>query len=164
MELKDLKWTAGWNLSFFCSLCSAFSPIGTLVVVQSLSRVWLCSPWTTARQAPKSSTVSRNLLRFMSIKSVMPSNHLNLCRPLLLLPSIFPSIGVFSNESVLIWWQASVSVLPMKIQDWVPLGWTGWISLRSKGLSRVFSAPQFESISTLDCYYILFLSGDRLHA
>ena len=75
----------------------------------------------------------------------MPSNHLILCRPLLFLPSIFPSIRVYSNESVLrIRWptyyvSASTSVLPMNIQDWFPLGWTDWISLQSKGLSRVFS-------------------------
>ena len=78
-----------------------------------------------------------------SIESVMPSSHLVRCHPLLLLPSIFPSIRVFSNESVLhIRWpnigvSASRSVLT--IQDWSPLGWTGWISLQSKGLSRVFS-------------------------
>ena len=71
--------------------------------------------------------------------------HLILCRPLLLLPSIFPSIGVFSNESVLpIRGQStrastSASVLPKNIQDWFPLGWTGWISLQSKGLSTIFS-------------------------
>ena len=76
---------------------------------------------------------------------VMPPNHLILCHPLLLLPSIFPSIRVFSNESVLcIRWpnigvSASASVLPMNIQDWFPLGWIGWISSQSKGLSRVFS-------------------------
>ena len=75
----------------------------------------------------------------------MPSNHLILCRPLLLLPSIFPSIKVFSNESALRirwpkYWSFSFSIsLPMNIQDWFPLGWTGWISLQSKGLSRVFS-------------------------
>ena len=80
-----------------------------------------------------------------SIESVMPSNHLILCCPLLLLPSIFPSIRVFSNESDLhIRWpnigvSASASVLPKNIQDWFPLGWTGWISLKSKELSRVFS-------------------------
>ena len=82
---------------------------------------------------------------FMSTESVMPPNHLFLCRPLLLSPSISPNIRVFSNESVLhIRWQsigvsASASVLPMFIQDWFRLGWTGWISLQSKGLSRVFS-------------------------
>ena len=75
----------------------------------------------------------------------MPSNHLTLCCPLLLLPSIFPSIRFFSNESALrirfqsIGVSASTSVLPINTQDWPPLGWTGWISLQSKGLSRVFS-------------------------
>ena len=71
--------------------------------------------------------------------------HLILCRPFLLLPSIFPSIRVFSNESVFrirwpkYWSFSLTSVLPMNTQDWSPLGWTGWISLQFKGLSRVFS-------------------------
>ena len=70
--------------------------------VQSLSCVWLfATPWTAAYQASLSITNSRSLLELMSIESVMPSNHLILCHPLLLLPSIFPSIKVFSNESVL---------------------------------------------------------------
>ena len=75
----------------------------------------------------------------------MPSNYLILCRPLLLLPSILPSIRVFSNESVLQirwpnYWSFSFNISPSKnIQDWSPLGWTGWTSLLSKGLSRVFS-------------------------
>ena len=75
-------------------------------------------------------------------KSVMPSNHLIFCHPLLFPPSIFPSIRVFSNESASgdqsI--RASASVLPMNIQDWFPLGWTDWISMQSKGLSKVFSS------------------------
>ena len=75
---------------------------GIFVVVQSLSRVQLfATPWTAACQASLSITSSRSLLKLMSIESVMPSNHLVLCRPLLLLPSIFPSIMVFSNESAL---------------------------------------------------------------
>ena len=70
--------------------------------VQSLSCVWLfVTPWTTAHQASLSITNSQSLPKLMSIESVMPSNHLILCHPLLLLPSIFPSIRVFSNESVL---------------------------------------------------------------
>ena len=70
--------------------------------VQLLSCVWLfATPWTAARQASLSITNSQSLLKLMSIESVMPSNHLILCRPLLLLPSIFPSIRVFSNESAL---------------------------------------------------------------
>ena len=106
----------------------------------------LCNPWTAARQATLSVTNSRSLLKLISIESVMLSNnHLILCRSLLLWPSILPSIRVFSNESVLhIRWlsigvSASVSVLPTNIEDWFPLGWTGWIPLLSKGLSRVFS-------------------------
>ena len=68
-----------------------------LIVVQLLSRVWLSvTPWTAARQASLPFTISQSLLKLMSIESVMPSNHLVLCHPFLLLPSIFPSIGVFS--------------------------------------------------------------------
>ena len=73
-----------------------------VVVVQSLSHVRLfMTPWTTAHQASLSFTISRSLLKFMSIESAMPPNHLFLCHPILFLPSIFPSIGVFSKESVL---------------------------------------------------------------
>ena len=114
--------------------------------VHSLSRVWLfATPWTMARQASLSITNSQSLPKLMSIESVMPSNHLILCHPLLLLPSILPSIRVFSNESALpirwpkYWSSALASVLPMNTQDWSPSGWTGWISLQSKGLSRVFN-------------------------
>ena len=91
------------------------------------------------------SSPTPKLLKFMFNKLVMPSNHIILCRPLVFLPSNFPSIRVFSNKSVLcIRWpsigvSASASLLPMNIQDWFPLGCTGWISLQSKGLSRVFS-------------------------
>ena len=73
-----------------------------VVIVQSLSHVQLfVTPWTAARQASLSFTISRSLLKFMFIKSVMPSNRLILCHPFLLLPSIFPSIGIFSNELAL---------------------------------------------------------------
>ena len=90
--------------------------------------------------------VHHQLLEFtqtMSIESVMPSNHLILCHPLLL-PSIFSSIRLFSNQLFTSGGQnigisASTSFLPMNTQDWSPLGWTGWISLQSKGFSRVFS-------------------------
>jgi len=105
----------------------------------------LCAPWTAARQASLSITNSQSPPKPMSIESVMSSNHLILCHPLPLLPSIFPSIRVFSNESALpirwpkYWSFSLTSVLPMNTQDWSPLGWTGWISLQSKGLSRVFS-------------------------
>jgi len=71
------------------------------VVVQSLRRVWFLAPWTAAHQASLSFTISHRLLKLMSIDSVMPSNHLALCLPLLLLPSFIPSIRVFSDDSVL---------------------------------------------------------------
>ena len=86
--------------------------------VQSLSRVqFFATPWTVARQASLSITNSWSLLKLMSIELVMPSNHLILCRPLLLLPSIFPSIRVFSNDSVLCitwtkYWSFSFSISP----------------------------------------------------
>ena len=89
-----------------------------IVVVQSLSHVWLfVTPWTAARQASLSLTISLSLLKLISIESVMPSNHLVICRPLLLLPSIFPSIRVISNESALHirWpmnWSFSFSISP----------------------------------------------------
>ena len=112
--------------------------------VQSLNRVWLfVAPWTAACQASLSITNPQSLLKLMSIVLVMPSNHLILCHPFLRLPSIFPSIRVFSNEAVLPimrpkYWSFSIK-LPMNIQDWFPLGLTGLISLQSKGLSSVFS-------------------------
>ena len=111
----------------------------------SCSVMLFATPWTAAYQVSLAITISQSLLKLMSIESVMPSNHLIHCHPLLLLPSIFPSIRVFSNKSVLhIRWpnigdSASTSILPMNIQDWFLLGWTSWISLQSKGLSRVFS-------------------------
>ena len=115
---------------------------------QSLSRVRLfVTPWTAARQDSLSITNSQNLLKLLPIESVMPSNHPILCFLLLFLHSIFPSIRVFTNESIFfasggqsIGVSASASVLPMNIQDWSPLGLTGLISLQSKGLSRVFSS------------------------
>ena len=116
--------------------------------VQLLSHVRLfATQWIPAHQDSLSSiTNSRNLLKLMSIKLVMPSSHLILCNPLLLLPPIPPSIRVFSNESTLRmrwpkYWSFSFSISRTSVntQDWFPLGWTGWISLQSKGLPRVFS-------------------------
>ena len=114
--------------------------------VQSLSHVQLfATPWTAARQASLSITNSQSLLKVMSIESAMPSNHLILCHPLLLPLSIFPSIRVFSMSRLFasggqrIGASASASVLPVNIHDRFPLGWTGWTSLQSKELSRVFS-------------------------
>ena len=110
--------------------------------VQSLSRIWLlATPWTAARQASLSITNSWSPPKLMSIELVMPSNHLILCHPLLLLPSVFPSIGVFSNESALCirwskYWSFSISV-GNKYSGLIFLGWTGLISFQSKGFSRL---------------------------
>ena len=132
---------------FLCSVIFMKLPLKLSSSVQFssvASRVWLfVTPWIVARQASLSITNSRSLLKLMSIESVMPSSHLIICRPLLLLPSIPPSSRVFSNESTLLlrwpkYWIFSFSISP-NTQDWSPLGWTGWISLQSKGLSRVFS-------------------------
>ena len=102
-------------------------------------------PWTAASQASLSITNTQSLLKLMSIELLMPSHHLILCCPLLLLPSIFPSIRVFpmsqffASAGQRIGVSASASVLPMNIQDWFPLALTGLISLQSEGLLRVFS-------------------------
>ena len=114
--------------------------------VQSFSHVRLfATPLTAAHQASLSVTNSWSLLKLMSIGSAMLSSHLILCPHLPLLPSSFPSIRVFANKLALpISWpnycSFSFSISPSnEIQDWFPLGWTGWISLQSKGLSTVFS-------------------------
>ena len=120
--------------------------ISPVVVVQSLSRVQLfATPWTAAHQVSPSITTSWSLLKLMSIESFMPSNHIILCRPLLLPPSIFPSIRVFSVSQLLasggqsFGTSASASLLAMHIQSSIPLGLTGLTSLQCKGLSGDFS-------------------------
>ena len=122
-------------------------------MVQSL--IWvqiLGTPWTAAHQASLSFTVSWRLFKLMSIESVMPSNNLIFCCPFLFLPSIFTSFRIVSSELAWLFQSggqsigvsASTSVLPMNTQDWSPLGWTSWISLQSKGLSRVFSSTTIQ--------------------
>ena len=104
-------------------------------------------PWTAAPQASLSITKSWSLPKLMSIESVMPSNRLILCRPFLLLPTIplgsgsFPMSQLFESGGQSIGVSASASVLPMNNQDWSPLGWSGWISLQSKGLSSAGVKP-----------------------
>ena len=109
------------------------------------------TPWTAAHQACLSITNSWSLLKLMTIKLVMPSNHLILCRPLLLLPSIFPSIRVFSSESVLRirwpkYWSFSFSISPSNEYSGLISFRMDWISLQSKGFSRISPTPQFKSI------------------
>ena len=117
----------------------------TIILIQSLGHVQLSvPPWSAAHQASRSLTISCSLLKLMSIESVMPSNHLILCpppSPLALSLSqhqgLFQWVGSFHQLQSI---GASVSVLPMSIQGWFPLGMTGLISLLSKGPSRVFSS------------------------
>ena len=110
-------------------------------LVQFLSHVRLfATPGTAVSQASLSFTISQSLLKIMSIESIMPSNHLILCHPLLL-PSILPSIRVFFNKSALQirwsrYWSFSFSISPSHIQGWFPLGLSGLISLWSKGLKK----------------------------
>ena len=106
----------------------------------------------------------------MSIELVMPSNHLILCRPLLLLPSVFPSIRsfqisrLFASRGQSIGVSAAASVLPVNTQDRFPLGWAGWISLQSKGLSRVFSNTTVYQLSTSTPQSINSLALSLLYA
>ena len=129
-------------------------------VVLLLSLVLLfVTPWTTAHQASLSFMNSCSLLKLMSIESVMQSNHLILCHPPLLLPSVFPSIRVFSNELALRirwpkYWSLWFSISsPKTIEDWFPLGWTGLISLQSKELSRVLKYQYLSRVVK----YLIFL-------
>ena len=124
-----------------------------VVVVQSLSHVWLLvTPWTAAHQASLSITNSQSLFKLKSIESMMPSSHLILFHPFLLVPSMFPSIRVFSNELALCsrwpkYWNFSFSISPFSDYSrfsWFPLGLTALIFLLSKGFSRIFYRPSIQ--------------------
>ena len=137
-------------------LLSGFEIFNPTTIVQTIKELFSClvssdSLWPTqkaAHQASLSFTFSLSFLKFMSIVSMMPPSHLIFCCPLLLLPSIFPSIRVFSSESALCirWWKYwgfSLSISPSNEYSRLisfKTGLTGWISLQSKGLSRVFSS------------------------
>ena len=118
-------------------LCFQFSSVA--------QHVWLfATPWTAVHQASLSITNSRSLPKHMSIESVMPSNHLILHCPVSSCPRSFPSGSfqmsqLFASGGQNFGVSASTSVLPVNTQDWSPLGWTGWISLQSEGLSSIFS-------------------------
>ena len=149
--------------------------------VQSLSRVQLfATPWTATCQASLSITNTQSPPKPMSIVSVMPSNHLILCCPLLLLPSIFPSFRVFSNESALHirwpkYWSFSFNISPSNehpglMLDWSSVhvmidlqpGWTGWISPQSKGLLRVFSNTTVQKHQFF-CAQLSLWSNSHIH-
>ena len=134
-------------------------------LVQLLSGVWLfVTPWTAAHQASLSITNSKSLLKLTSIEPVKPSNHLILCHPLLLPSSIFPNIRVFPKSQFFtsggqsIGVSASTSVLPVNIQDWFPLGWTGWIFWLSKGLSSGQHHNSKASILQCSAFFTVQLS------
>ena len=141
--------------SLFCACIASISikkalPFGVCILVQFssiqlLSHVRLfATPWIAALQASLSITNSCSSLRLASIESVMPSSHLILCRPLLLLPQSLPASESFPMNQLFAWGGQSTGVSalasfpPKKSQGWSPTEWTGWISLQSKGLSRVF--------------------------
>ena len=144
----DKSWKIHWHINSVHNFRGFPNSIKFSVKVQSVSQL-SCSVVSDSlrphglqhARLPSPSPTPQSLLKLMSIESVMPFNHLILCRPLLLPPSIFPSIRVFSSEHLFesggqnIGVSASTSVLPMNIQDWLPLGLTGWISLQSKRLS-----------------------------
>ena len=115
MDLMPLNSSLDYKLSMHITICKIY-----VIVVQLLSSVWLfATPWTAACQTSWSFIISHSVLKLMSIESVMPANHLILCGFLLLLPSIFPTIRVFSNESVLCirwpeYWSFSFSISPSK--------------------------------------------------
>ena len=157
------RWFKG-NLLYFHVIFSAIKRFSLLInyfgcSVQPLSHVRLfVTPWTVARQASLSITNSWSLLKLMSIESVLPSNHLILCPPLLLLSSIFPSIRVFSNESVLhIKWptigvSALASVLPMNIQNWfLRIDWLDLLAVQGtlKSLLQHHSSKAKSNLSIL---------------
>ena len=139
----------------------------TVSSVQSLSRVRLfATPWTAARQASLSVTNSQSLLKLMSIESVMPSNHLILCHPLLLLPSIFPSIKVFSNESALHirWpkcWSFSFNICPFNEHSGLISFRMDWLDLLAvQGTLKSLFQYQSSKASILQCsaFFIVQLS------
>ena len=137
------------------------------IVVQLLSPVWLfVAPWTAVCQTSLSFTISQSLHKLMSIELVMPSNHLILCCPLLLWPSIFPSIRVFSNDSALCirwpkYWSFSFSISPSNEYSRLISFRMDWLNLLAvQGTLQEFSAtPQFKSIN---CLVLSFLYSPTL--
>ena len=127
-----------YQKTYILKICSC-------LVAKSYPTLW--DPMDSSTQASQSLTISQSLFKLMPIESVMPSNHLNLCHPFLLLPSMFPATRsfpmsqLFSSGDHSTGASASASVLPMSTQGWSPLEWTGWISLLSP-------TPQFKGISS----------------
>ena len=135
MKVSVDPWKAEWEMDIVRMNCG--ESFQFLLVFHVLSGS--VTSWTVAHWNSLSFTVSWSLLKLISIESVMPSSHLILSHPLVLLPSVFPSIRVFSSESALCIQVAKVWEFPVNTQGWFPLGLTGLISLLFKGHSRVFS-------------------------
>ena len=140
---NDLKFVI-WNHNYFLHQPNTSSVQFSSVQLLSCVRLF-ATPWIAARQASLSITNSRSLPKPMSMESVISSSHLILCRPFSSCPQSLPASGSFPMSQLFpsggqsIGVSASASVFLMNTQGWSPLGWTGWISLQSKGLSRVFS-------------------------
>ena len=152
-----------WMLHHAKNFISTFSL--SVVVVQSLNHIWLfATPPIATRQASLSFTISQSLLKLMFFKSVMPSNHLILCHPLLFLSSIFPSIRVFSNESALHirwpkYWSFSFSISPFNEYSGLISFTIDWVDLLAvQGTQESSPAPQIESINSLFFFFTFFLN------
>ena len=175
--LVSKPYCIAWS-SLQVGVCSHMKEFWPLSSVQSLSHVWMfAAPWTAAYRASLSITSSQKLLKLMSIKSVMPSNHLILCHPLLLLPSIFPSIRVFSNESFLCirwpkYWSFSVSISPLNEYSGLISFRMDWLDLLAvqgtlKSLLQHHSVgqllQQFKSINSLALSFLYGPTFTSIH-
>ena len=149
---------------------TSYLPISQFSSVQLLSHVWLfATPWTTACQASLSITNSWSPPKHMSIESVMPSNHLIICHPLLILPSIFPSIRVFSNESALHirwpkYWSFSFNICPSNEHPGLISFRMDWLDCFAvQGTQESSSTPQFKSINSLALSFLYHPTLTSIH-
>ena len=135
MVLWDSSLPCSWSAGFLNKVTISFPPTCQFSLVESLSHVWIfANPWSAANKASLSITNSQSLLKLMSVESVMPFNHLILCRPALLLPSISPSIRVFPNESALRirwpeYWSFSFNMSPSNEHSGLISFRMGWLDL-----------------------------------
>ena len=165
MFLENLLWLK--TARTYDSLLLVFSPLQQFISAHSVSRVQLfATPWSAAHQASLSITNSQSLLKLMSIESVMPSNHLMLCRPLLLLPSVFPSIRVFSDESVLHirwpkYWSFSFNISPSNEYSGLisfRMDWLDLLALQGTLKSLIQHCSSKVSILWCSVFFIVQLS------